>query len=149
MKLAILALLALTACTTAPPLVKLSGTPAPPRYAVAGDGPAAAEVQRQLTARGLYAAAASTVIRTGYAVAPRASTACLEVDAAAKAGCKTWHDAPASGLALFAPPLRHHLVLVVEGATNARIDVTQPGDRTVALPALVSAGLAKLPAAAR
>ena len=115
---------------------------------MAGDGAAAAEVQRQLIARGLYAADAATILHAGYGVAPRRSGACTEADPAAPSGCKAWHDVPAHGWAPFAPPLRHHLTLIVEGAATARIHVVEAGGKSFALPALVSLALAQLPAAA-
>ncbi len=140
----LLPLLALAACAAPPPVATLSGTPPVPLYAVAGDGLAAAEVQRQLVARGLYAADAATVLRTGYAAAPRRLGACLAIDA--KGACTAWHEAPAGGWGPLAPPLRHHLTLAWDGG---HVDVMQAGDRAVALPALVSAALAKLPATPR
>ncbi len=143
---ALLLTLALAACAAPPPLVTLAGTPPPPLYAVAGDGAAAAEVQRQLVARGLYAADAAAIIHAGYGVAPRRAGACTAIDAAT--ACTAWHDAPATGWAPFAPPLRHHLTLVVEGPATATIAVVAAGDKAVPLPNLVSLALAKLPAAA-
>ena len=143
----LLPLLALVACAGPPPVATLSGTPPTPLYAVAGDGPAAAEVQRQLIARGLYAADAATILRTGYALAPRRLGACLATDA--QGACTAWHEAPARGWDPIAPPLRHHLALAWD---DGHIDVTQAGDgsdRAAPLPALVSAALAKLPGAAK
>nr|WP_310525267.1 hypothetical protein [Polymorphobacter sp.] len=145
----LLPFLFLTACTATPPLVTTTGPIPQPAYAVAGDSPAAAELQRQLTARGWYAADAPTIIHIGYAAAPRATTACAEPDPATKSGCTTWHDTPQTGWTPFAPPLRHHLSLFLESSAKdlgpARIDVTQPGKTASPLPALVTAALAKLP----
>ncbi|PZN97124.1 MAG: hypothetical protein DCF31_01345 [Alphaproteobacteria bacterium] len=134
----------LAGCASPQPLVTLAGTPPPPLYAVAGDGPAAAEVQRQLGARGLYAADAPTLIHAGYGVMPRRSGACLQTDPAG--GCSAWYDVPATGWAPFAPPLRHRLTLAIEG--GARIQVIQAGGKDdTLLPALVSLALAQMPAA--
>ncbi|WP_426167526.1 hypothetical protein [Sandarakinorhabdus sp. DWP1-3-1] len=138
---------ALAGCAAPQPLVTLAGTPPPPLYAVAGDGPAAAELQRQLGARGLYAADAPTIIHAGYGIMPRRGGACTDAEPAG--GCRAWHDVPATGWAPFAPPLRHRLTLVVDG--GARIQVVQAGgrdDARVILPALVGLALAQLPTAA-
>ena len=141
----LLPLLLVAACASTTPLVTTAGPLPKPTYAVAGDSPAAAELQRQLTARGWYAADSPTILHIGQAAAPRAVSSCAEPDPAANAGCKTWHDAPQPGWAPFAPPLRHHLTLFVEGPATARIDVTQSGNTTTPLADLVTAALAKIP----
>jgi hypothetical protein len=139
-------LLALTACAASPPLVTTAATPTlAPRYAVAGDTPAAAEVRRQLTARGHYADDAPVTIRTGFAAAPRGTGTCpaQPLDTA----CPDWLDKPQTGWAPFAPPLRYRLTLVVG---DGRVFVTGAGDKDDApLPAMVTAALDRLLASPR
>lgn len=135
--------LLLTACAAAPPLVTTAGVLPKPAYRVAGDGAAAAEVTRQLQARGWFAADAATVIRIGYARAPRGVGACPAVNPARPGGCAAWHDRPRTGFGL-GPPLRYHLVLVLDGADAARIDVSRGGGKADPLPQLVTAALARL-----
>lgn len=141
-----LPLLVVAACAPAPPLVTTSGPLAKPVYAVAGDSAAATEVQRQLTARGWYAADAPTIIRTGYAAAPRKLGTCLAANPAAPGGCTQWLEPPETGWAPFAPPLRYHLALVLDGAETGRIDVTQPGKTSEdPLNSLVTVAVSRLP----
>lgn len=134
-------MLLLAACTSAPPLVTTSGAPpAAPGYAVAGDTPAAAEVRRQLQARGRYAGDGGTIIRTGFAAAPRRTGTCQAqpVDAP----CAEWLDAPQPGWAPFAPPLRYRLTLALDGG---QVIVTKAGDtQDTPLPMMVSTALDRL-----
>lgn len=135
---ALVPLLALAACTTAPPLVTTTGAPTPATgYAVAGDTPAAMEVRRQLQARGRYAGDGGALIRTGFAAAPRGTGTCAgqPVDGP----CAEWLDAPQTGWAPFAPPLRYRLTLALP---EAQVVVTMAGDKDDApLPVMVTAGL--------
>lgn len=140
------AVTALAACSSPPPLVTTVGAPsaAAPVFAVAGDGPAAAEVSRQLAVRGWLAAEniAAPVIRPGFAAAPRQTGTCLKPDPAAKAGCAAWFDAPQTGLAPFAPPLRYRLTLDLAGA---QIIVTKPGGKQeTPMPLMVGLALDRL-----
>jgi hypothetical protein len=134
-------LLALAACNEAPPLVTTKGVPpSAPGYAVTGDTPAAAEVRRQLQARGRYAGDGGTMIRTGYAAAPRGTGTCQAqpVDGI----CAEWLDTPQTGWAPFAPPLRYRLTLAMEGG---QVVVIQAGDKQeTPLPIMVSAALDRL-----
>lgn len=134
-------LLGLAACSSAPPLVTTSGTPpTAPGYAVAGDTPAAAEVRRQLQARGRYADDAGPIIRTGFAASPRGVGTCQTqpVDLA----CAEWLDAPQTGWAPFAPPLRYRLTLAMDGG---QVIVVTAGDKQDApLTMMVSAALDRL-----
>jgi hypothetical protein len=138
---ALVPLLALAACTTTPPLVTTTGAPTPATgYAVAGDTPAAMEVRRQLQARGRYAGDGGTMIRTGFAAAPRGTGTCAAqlVDAP----CTEWLDAPQTGWAPFAPPLRYRLTLALP---EGQVVVTMAGDKDEApLPVMVTAGLDQL-----
>lgn len=135
-----LLVLAIAACAPAPPLVSVRDTPqAAARYAVAGDTPAADELRRQLQARDRYAADAPISIRTGFAAAPRRLGACAAAD---KTDCSDWLDAPQTGFAPFAPPLRYRLTLV---AGDGQVIVTTAGEKDdQPLPAMVGAALDRL-----
>jgi hypothetical protein len=130
--------LLLAACAAAPPVVTIRDAPqTAPRYAVAGDTPAASEVRRQLQARGHYADDAPVMIRTGFAATPRRTGTCA--GSGGDKGCAEWLDAPQSGFAPFAPPLRYRLTLVVDGG---QVIVTKAGGKQdQPLPELVGVAL--------
>lgn len=142
----LLAVVALAGCSPSPPLVSTVGAPpaASTVFAVAGDGPAATEVSRQLAARGWLAAenAAAPVIRPGFAAAPRQTGTCAKPDPTIKTSCAAWIDAPQTGFAPFASPLRYRLTLDL-GATQ--IIVTKAGgEQETPLPLMVGLALDRL-----
>lgn len=138
----LVAFLAISACAPTPPLVSTLNTPpTATRYAVEGDSTAAIELRRQLVARGIHAADADIIIRTGYAVAPRSVGTCASIDPAT-AVCKSWLYPPKAGFAPFAPSLSYRLTLAIDGS---QIIASQSGGKSDdPLPALVTAAVDRL-----
>ncbi len=140
---ALIPLLFLAGCTAATPVVTVSGQPPAPAYRVTGDDAAAAELRRQLAARGWLDPAAPTTITAGFARAPRSLGLCLAADPAAPDGCTTW-DQRRAGFAPLAPSDRLRLVLALDGATSGMVDVVQPAGKGATLPGLVASALDRL-----
>lgn len=151
MRLALVLLVAggAAGCVAGPPQVTAEGILPAPAFAVAGDGAAAAELTRQLSARGWFAENATTTIHPGFAVAPRAVGTCA---LATPEGCTQWLDEPETGWDPLAPPLRFRLTLAFESPAEARfamarLTTTHDGDAgDQPLAELVSAALDRLAA---